>query len=103
MNKGQNSMRSVLGHTQGPAKRALAKAIVREQGATGRLVTHIRSRLMLIVWLAGIALAAFICFTVANTVGRSLLGLEQSLEHHQGYQQDPFSLPRRSEEPAIER
>ncbi|TVR45756.1 MAG: hypothetical protein EA402_03830 [Planctomycetota bacterium] len=63
----------------------LAKVYLREKQHTGKLVTRVRSRALLWVWLVAIILIGFICFTLANTIGRSLLGLEQSLEHHRDY------------------
>jgi uncharacterized integral membrane protein len=64
---------------------ALAKTYVREKYQTAQLTTSIRNRMMLGVWIGGILLTAFIIFMLANTIGRSVLKLEENLEHHHQY------------------
>lgn len=63
----------------------LAKSYIREKQHTGKLVTRVRSRALLMVWIGAILLCAFIGFTLANTIGKSLLGLEKNLDHHREY------------------
>ncbi|TVR12001.1 MAG: hypothetical protein EA401_09990 [Planctomycetota bacterium] len=68
--------------------RRVSKAYLRDHRHTGRLVDQIRSRMQAIMWITGILGAAICCFLLANTIGRSLLGLEESLDHHRSYK-DP--------------
>lgn len=69
----------------------LAKTLLKEREHTGKLVTNVRSKALISVWIGGIIILGFIIFTLANTIGKSLLGLEESLEHHQSYEtEDSF-------------
>ena len=67
----------------------LAKVYLREKQSTGHLATKINSRAMLAVWVGAVLLLGFILFTLANTIGKSLLGLEKNLEQHHEYLEQP--------------
>ena len=50
----------------------LAKSLLKEKHHTGKLVTNIKSRLILSVWIGGILLVGIIIFVVTNTVGKKI-------------------------------
>lgn len=92
-----NVVKEMLARSQGQTQ-DLAKAYLQDRAATGKLTSKVHSRALLLMWVGGIALAAFICFTVANTIGRALLGLEESLDHHQRYLEEPVKDSNKSKD-----